>query len=92
MVVADFIALCLVLGLLGIGGKSLFSAFGAAHENRKAHDAEQARMREDLRVALASHNKQKLEDFLVLWGDKLPKAAHDHVKQRIDELFLEENQ
>lgn len=92
MVIADFIALCLVLGLLGIGGKSLFSAFGQHRESKKVRDAEAARMRDDLRTALASHKKQNLEDFLVLWGDKLPKAAHDHVKQRIDELFLEENQ
>ena len=90
MVAADIILLVVVLGLLGIGGKSMFSVWGNARENSKVRKAEEAKMREDLRAALLSHKRANLEDFLVLWGDKLPKEVHEHVKQRIDELLISE--
>ncbi len=90
MVAADIILLVTVLGLLGIGGKSLFSAWGTARENSKLKRAEEAKLREDLRQALASGKRKKLEDFLILWGDKLTKEVKEHVQQRINDIICEE--
>lgn len=90
MVAADIILLVTVLGLLGIGGKSLFSAWGNARENSKLKRAEEAKLREDLRQALASGKRKKLEDFLILWGDKLTKEVKEHVQQRINDIICEE--
>jgi hypothetical protein len=90
MVAADIVLLITVLGLMGIGGKSLFSAWAQARENGKVRRADEANLRDDLRRALSTHKRRDLEDFMVIWGDKLPKEVHEHVRQRIDELLIEE--
>lgn len=90
MVAADIILLITVLGLLGIGGKSMFSAWGNARENAKVRRADEAKLREDLRQALASGKRKKLEDFMILWGDKLTKDVKEHVQNRINEIIIEE--
>jgi hypothetical protein len=89
MAVADVIALVLVIGILGIGGRSILSAWTLASERRKEADLSARRMRDDLRTALDSHDRGKLEDFLVLWGDKLDAKARAHIQTRMDDLLLE---
>jgi len=83
MIVVDAFAILLVLGVA-----ALAIAMGS---DDKAKRAEMAKVREELRKALASHDKTVLQDFLTLWGDKLPKESQDRVKQRIDEIIVEEN-
>jgi hypothetical protein len=89
MVFADFIALCLALGVIGIGGKFVFTGLKRWGERSAERRVEDDHMRDDLRMALDAHDHRKLEDFMVLWSDKISKETREYVQQRIDELFIE---
>ncbi len=88
MQAVDLLALVLVLGLLAIGGRSIFLGWNLAAVRRREKLASERRMRDDLRTALGSHDQGKLEDFLVLWGDTIDKKTRDHIKARIDDLVI----
>ena len=91
MVVADLIALVMVMGGLGMAGKWLFSAIRSGDEKRHRNEVEQEKMREDLRAALASKDYRKLDDFMVVWANVVDPGAMKHIKERRDELYVEDN-
>lgn len=87
----DIIGALVVLGLLGIGGKSILSLWSMASASQHAKIEERKVMHNDLATALASLDYRKLQDFLVLWGDKVDRELKKVVQQRIDELYIEPN-
>lgn len=91
MIAADLLAIIVVLGLLGLGGKSLFSALHSGEKKRHHKEAEQEKMREDLRAALASKDYRKLDDFMVVWANVVDPDVMKHIKERRDELYIESN-
>ena len=48
-------------------------------------------MHDDLRKALQSHDYRQLDDWLVLYGDKISSDLKKHVDIRRDELYIEKN-
>jgi hypothetical protein len=89
MVVADVIALFVVLGLFGLGGKTIFSVLNQARMRHQERVVDHDRMRNELRAALNSGDYKQLENFLVIWGDDLHNDMRDIIKQRINELISE---
>lgn len=91
MIVAEFLAL---LGLLGAG--ALGASAVVAWVKRMNADADKEiehaeRMHDDLRKALQSHDYRQLDDWLVLYGDKVSPDLKKHVDNRRDELYIEKN-
>jgi hypothetical protein len=89
MVAADVIALVVILGFFGLGGKSMLSAWKQAGDRAARRRKQEDARRDDLRAALGSHDYRKLDDFIVLWGDQIDLPTREHIKERRDELFLE---
>jgi hypothetical protein len=89
MVAADIAALLLVVGLLGLGGKSLLSSLEMFKGKRERREKDDEQMRQDLRAALQSKDYRKLDDFLVLWGTRADTQMRKHVQVRRDEMYIE---
>jgi len=89
MVVADVIALFVVLGLFGLGGKTIFSAWNSLRERHKEKVVDHDRMRNELRAALNSRDYKQLEDFLIVWDADINSVTRDVIRQRINELISE---
>lgn len=47
--------------------------------------------RDALAKALQSNSRQRIEDTVILYGDKIPKEIKEAVKLRVDELLIEED-
>lgn len=74
-----------MVALLAAVGSGVVGAWSTIRRRRERAD----RMQADLRQALSSRDVKRLEDFLVLWGDSIPKVTREHVEQRRDALFIE---
>ena len=91
MIFAEFVALIAILTGGGIG----VAAFkGWMHDAKIKHAAERqraAQRQEDLRAALSSNDYRKLDDFVIVWASELDSRVLEYIRQRRDELYIEEN-
>jgi hypothetical protein len=46
-------------------------------------------MQDDLHSALRSRDYRQLDDFMVMWADRVPEEIKKHIQQRRDELYIE---
>lgn len=76
-----------VLGVLGFGGLGLHGVLRSMAARRAWHE----QMRADLREALKARDHRRLDDFLVVWGDRMSSKLETYVQQRRDQLFIEAN-
>jgi flagellar basal body-associated protein FliL len=83
MIFIDIGAIAIMLVLAG--------AVIAVVRGDKSKAKEAATLRNELSLALYSGDKTKLQNFLVLWNDRLTTEQKDSIKQRIDELYIEGN-
>jgi hypothetical protein len=83
MILVDIGAVVLMAGLLG--------GFIAVVRSDKSKRQEEERLRSELGQALFSNDKARLQNFLVLWNDKLNKDQKDAIKARIDDMVIQEN-
>lgn len=77
----------ILLGIIagsGIGIKALYGAFARSKESS-------SNMRKDLGDALASRDFKKLDDFLILWGDKIDGEHRKLIQIRRDSLYVDED-
>jgi hypothetical protein len=81
-----FVDLGAVLIMLALAG-SVVSIVRS--DKTKAKEAE--KLRWELQCALNSRNKATLQDFLVLWNDRLTTEQKDAIKARIDDMTIQEN-
>lgn len=89
MLVAEFLVLLAILGGAGIGVTAAAGALKGAREKRVAHEKEMDQMHADLRTALRSRDHRQLDDFLVMWEDRLDPPVAAHIKTRRDELYID---
>lgn len=80
-----------VLGFLYYGGFTLKLITTGGVERRLARDKQDAEMHDDLRKALQSADYRRLDDFLVMWGNKVDKKALEYIRARRDGLYVEGN-
>jgi uncharacterized membrane protein len=83
MIVVDAFAVLLVLAVAGI------AVFSSKEDKAKRVEAE--RLRNEMGIALYSGDKTKLQNFLVLWNDKLNKDQKEAIQARINDMIVEEN-
>lgn len=83
MIVVDAVAVLLILGIAGY-------ALAAGKED-KAKRQEAERLRSEMGQALYSGDKTRLQNFLVLWNDKLNKEQKEAIQARINDMIVEEN-
>ena len=91
MVVADFIALLGVAGLLFVGARGLYTRGVSRAAAQRTRASDDQKMRDELRGVLMHHDRQALEDFRTLWADRMPDTMRAQVEQRLDELTIEES-
>ena len=89
MIAAEFIALVALLFGGGIGLSAVVSWIRRADANAHEDQRQVAQMREDLRSALRSRDYRRLDDFMVMWSDRIDPAARKHLELRRDELYIE---
>lgn len=85
MIVEEILVL---IGLIVGSGYGLSHLFIRSRRQR----AENARMMDELRVALRSHDFQQLDDWLLLWGNKCDEVMREIVQGRRDDLYLKVNE
>ena len=85
MVVGELLILIAILTGGGLGLKALSGLFKTSRDTKAA-------MRGDLRKSLLSHDYKDLDDFLMVWGDRLDAKVVERVKARRDELWIENDE
>ncbi len=90
MLVADFLVLLIILGVGGLGTSGIIAGAKNMRQKRKALENANKQMFDDLRDALNSQSYKKLDDFLVLYADRMSETTKKHVQQRRDELYIEQ--
>lgn len=89
MIFAELLALVALLSGIGISGKLVWEWIRSSDEKGRAERLRDVAMQDDLRTALLSRDYRRLDDFLVMWADRVPKEIKKHVEQRRDELYIE---
>lgn len=84
MIAGELLILLGIIAGSGIGIKALYGAFARSKESSSS-------MRKDLGDALASRDFKKLDDFLILWGDKLDGEHRKLIQIRRDSLYVDED-
>lgn len=89
MIGAEILVLVALLFGGAMGFKSVFSWAGRKAERDNDAAKMTVQMHLDLVEAVKSHDHMKLDDFILLWGDKVEKATLDAIKQRRDDIYIE---
>ena len=70
---------------------ALFGGVVAIVRSDKTKQKEDANLRNELSQALYSGDRSRLQNFLVLWNDKLTKEQKEAIQLRIDDMTIQEN-
>lgn len=84
MIAGELLILLGIIAGSGIGIKALYGILSRSRESSSS-------MRKDLGDALASRDFKKLDDFLILWGDKLDGEHRKLIQIRRDSLYVDED-
>lgn len=91
MIFAEFLALIGILGAGGLGITAIVQwAKRSSAEAEEQHKRDE-RMHDDLRAALKARDYRLLDDWLVLYGERISGDLKKHVELRRDELYIEKN-
>lgn len=86
MVIAELIALIVIMSLIGFGIYSFVSFVRSVRESNKRQAVKKELMKSDLRDALRSENPKRLEDWLIMYSTEADPEQVSSVKDRINEL------
>jgi hypothetical protein len=86
--VLEFAILCGGLMLLVTVSKLLYSIWS---RNRAQKIAKEEEMWRNLKIALSSNSRHRLEDILILHNKDLPKEIKPVIQSRIDDLVIKES-
>lgn len=90
MIGAEIVALvALVLGA-GLGWRSLDRWSKARRERKKHDDAQEEKMRAEMRAALEAKGHAAIDEFLVLWDFRLSKEERRQLDKIREDRYVSE--
>jgi hypothetical protein len=92
MLVGELLVLLALVTAGGVGIRFAMATVTMSRDRRAAKEKRHAQMRADLGRALLTRDYRQLDDFMLLWGDEVDAKVAAHVKERRDELYVEDNE